>query len=85
MLVKQMLEFVVDGEWVCLPSHSLVQASGQRNRLQDGLQHSELVCLCLTCDREQQVSTQESADNTDNDSAFFHTFQMFSTDLRETV
>lgn len=39
-----------------LPSHSLVQAFGQRNRFQDGLQHAELVCLTFTCDTEQQVN-----------------------------
>lgn len=43
-------------EKVSLPSRSLVQAFGQRNRLQDGLQHAELVCLAFTCDTEQQVN-----------------------------
>lgn len=56
-LARSEVSSLVSVEWVeeeeeeevCLPGHGPVQAFGQRNRLQEGLQHSELVRLI--CDR----------------------------------
>lgn len=46
----------MEDEEVGLPGHGLVQAFGQRNGLEEGLQHSKLPCLVFTCDTEQRVN-----------------------------